>query len=171
MLSKLKQKYQFSYYQFNVINIYIYIYMGMCFFDVAVPGGWYKGYESQVWFGVWLGRYDSGYGSRASELLLCDFGRCKAPVRWQLDRRENLDRLVAISQPGALLREWVIESCYARWKAQSHCLRRTSWPPPLGVQATRVLTNPSKRCLRGSAAAQSGPPPAPVTNQRKGKTT
>ena len=27
----------------------------MCFFDVAVPGGWYKGYESQVWFGVWLG--------------------------------------------------------------------------------------------------------------------
>ena len=29
--------------------------MGMCFFDVAVPGGWYKGYESQVWFGVWLG--------------------------------------------------------------------------------------------------------------------
>ena len=29
--------------------------MGVCFFDVAVPGGWYKGYESQVWFGVWLG--------------------------------------------------------------------------------------------------------------------
>ena len=29
--------------------------MGMCFFDAAVPGGWYKGYESQVWFGVWLG--------------------------------------------------------------------------------------------------------------------
>ena len=29
--------------------------LGMCFFDVAVPGGWYKGYESQVWFGVWLG--------------------------------------------------------------------------------------------------------------------
>ena len=28
---------------------------GMCFFDVAVPGGWYKGYESQVWLGVWLG--------------------------------------------------------------------------------------------------------------------
>ena len=27
--------------------------MGMCLFDVAVPGGWYKGYESQVWFGVW----------------------------------------------------------------------------------------------------------------------
>ena len=27
----------------------------MCFFDVAVPGGWHKGYESQVWFGVWLG--------------------------------------------------------------------------------------------------------------------
>ena len=33
----------------------VYMYMGMCFFDVAVPGGWYKGYESQVWFGVWLG--------------------------------------------------------------------------------------------------------------------
>ena len=29
--------------------------MGMCFIDVAVPGGWYKGYESQVWFGLWLG--------------------------------------------------------------------------------------------------------------------
>ena len=29
--------------------------MGMCFFDVALPGGWYKGYESRVWFGVWLG--------------------------------------------------------------------------------------------------------------------
>ena len=41
------------------LTIYIYIYtcthMGVCFFDVAVPGGWCKGYESQVWFGVWLG--------------------------------------------------------------------------------------------------------------------
>ena len=48
-------------------------------------------------------RYGSGYGSRASELLLCGFGHCKAPVRWQLDSRENLDRLVATSQPGALV--------------------------------------------------------------------
>ena len=47
--------------------------------------------------------YDSGYGSRASELLLCGLGHCKAPVRWQLDSRENLDRLVATSQPGALV--------------------------------------------------------------------
>ena len=47
--------------------------------------------------------YDSGYGLRASELLLCGFGHCKAPVRWQLDSRENLDRLVATSQPGALV--------------------------------------------------------------------
>ena len=46
--------------------------------------------------------YDSGYGSRASELLLCGLGHCKAPVRWQLDRRENLDRLVATSQPRQL---------------------------------------------------------------------
>ena len=39
-----------------VCNMYIIcVYMGMCFFDVAVPGGWHKGYESQVWFGVWLG--------------------------------------------------------------------------------------------------------------------
>ena len=95
--------------------------------------------------------YDSGYGSRASELLLCGFGHCKAPVRWQLDSRENLDRLVATSQPGAL-----VSGLNSRWKAQGDCLRRTSWPPPLGVQATRVLTDPGKRCLRGSAAAQSG---------------
>ena len=47
--------------------------------------------------------YDSGYGSRASELLLCGFGHCKAPLRWQLDSHENLDRLVATSQPGALV--------------------------------------------------------------------
>ena len=77
--------------------------------------------------------YDSGYGSRASCFVALD----KAPVRWQLDSRENLDRLVATSQPGALvsglnytaatLREWVSESCCARWKAQSHCLQsRTS---------------------------------------------
>ena len=46
--------------------------------------------------------YDSGYGSHASERLLCGFGHCKAPVRWQLDSRENLGRLVAKSQPGAL---------------------------------------------------------------------
>ena len=76
--------------------------MGMCFFDVAVPGGWHKGYESQVWFGVWLG------------------GMIRGMAR-----------------------------------------------APLNSQATR---DPIKRCLRGSAAAQSGPPPAPVTNQRKGKT-
>ena len=36
--------------------MYVYIYIWVCVFvDVAVPGGWYKGYESQVWFGVWLG--------------------------------------------------------------------------------------------------------------------
>ena len=49
--------------------------MGMCFFDVAVPGGWYKRYESQVWFGVWLGGMIRG-----------------------------VDRLVATSQPGGLVR-------------------------------------------------------------------
>ena len=65
------------------IYIHIYIYMGMCFFDVAVPGGWYKGYESQVWFGVWLG------GMARAPLNSC-FGHCKAPARWQLDSRENL---------------------------------------------------------------------------------
>ena len=40
---------------FDMLHLYQYVHMGMCFFDVAVPGGWYKGYESQVWFGVWLG--------------------------------------------------------------------------------------------------------------------
>ena len=42
-------------YIYIYLYIYIYIYEWVCFFDVAVPGGWYKGYESQVWFGVWLG--------------------------------------------------------------------------------------------------------------------
>ena len=74
--------------------------MGMCFFDVAVPGGWSKGYESQVWFGVWLGGMIRGMAR--APLHSC-FGHCKGPVRWQLDSRENLDRLVATSQPGALV--------------------------------------------------------------------
>ena len=79
------------------ICIYAHSHMGMCFFDVAVPGGWYKGYESQVWFGVWLGGMIRGMARAPLNSLLCGFGR------WQLDSRENLDRLVATSQPGALV--------------------------------------------------------------------
>ena len=75
--------------------------MGVCFFDVAVPGGWYKGYESQVWFGVWLGGMIRGMAR--APLNSCFVALDKAPVRWQLDSRENLDRLVATSQPGALV--------------------------------------------------------------------
>ena len=71
---------------------------GMCFFDVAVPGGWYKGYESQAWFGVWLGGMIRGMAR--APLNSC-FWTLFAPVRWQLDSaRENL---VATSQPGALV--------------------------------------------------------------------
>ena len=71
---------------------------GCVFFDVAVP---LRGMSRRYGSGLARG-YDAGYGSRASELLLCGFGHCKAP-RWQLDSRENLDRLVATSQPGALV--------------------------------------------------------------------
>ena len=51
--------------------------------------------------------YDSGYGSRASELLLCGFGHCKAPVRWQLDSvpavlsSEDLGRIASLELPRA----------------------------------------------------------------------
>ena len=107
-------------------------------------------------------RYGSGYGSGIRGLARTPLNSCFVALdtaNWRLESRENLDRLVATRQPGALvsgltaatLREWVSESCCARWKAQSHFLRRTSWPPRLGVQATRALKASEPTFWRTSA--------------------
>ena len=97
------------------------MYMGMCFFDVAVPGGWYKWYESQVWFGVWLGGMIRGMARAPLNSCFVALGTAFGPLScykpaWGACDWPELDSCHSAS-----------DSCCARWKAQSHCLRRTSW--------------------------------------------
>ena len=74
--------------------------LGMCFFDVAVPGGWYKGYESQVWFGVWLGGMIRGMARAPLNSCFVAFDTAKLPCagNWIAARIWT-----ATSQPGALV--------------------------------------------------------------------